>query len=222
MSVHGQRFNDTIPRLFFTVAHTAVIAGVYMYQFGDTRYSAESSSLSPTRCYMLAGMSTVYWLRTVVAGFTLLPRPLGWAEALSVGPFLAVCHGSMVYSQTAADPLQSTTLIAIALYIIGSCFNTGSELQRKRFKANPQNKGKLYTKGLFALTMHPNYFGDILLFSGYALASGNIYTALVPLTMALGFVAQHIPDLDSYLAKRYPEQFPEYSRKTAKLIPGLY
>ena len=40
--------------------------------------------------------------------------------------------------------------------------------------------------------------------------------------MYLGFVYQHIPDLDQYLADRYPGEFPAYSKRTKKLIPFVY
>ena len=53
--------------------------------------------------------------------------------------------------------------MGILLFIIGSYINTYSEIQRKRFKDNPNNKGKLYTLGLFQYARHINYFGDILL-----------------------------------------------------------
>jgi hypothetical protein len=45
-------------------------------------------------------------------------------------------------------------------------FNGLSELQRYRWKRQPQNAGRLYTGGLFAYARHINYFGDQELFTG--------------------------------------------------------
>ena len=47
----------------------------------------------------------------------------------------------------------------VALFLVGSFLETGSELQRKAFKAEAANKGKLYYGGLFSLAQHINYTG---------------------------------------------------------------
>ena len=58
------------------------------------------------------------------------------------------------------------------------------------------NKGRLMTTGLWALTMHANYFGDTLLFTGWTLASSGLAVSwtwwAVPVMTAL-FVFMHIP-----------------------------
>eukprot|EP00494_Astrolonche_serrata_P020197 UN20415 len=52
-------------------------------------------------------------------------------------------------------------------------FNSLAELQRKWWLDRPENEGKLYTQGFFSITRHPNYFGDILIFVGWALLTQN-------------------------------------------------
>ena len=76
------------------------------------------------------------------------------------------------------------TALGVALYIAGSFLNTGSELQRKRWKERPENKGRLFTGGFFRYALHINYFGDEVLFAGYALITGQAWALLVPLLMA--------------------------------------
>ena len=49
----------------------------------------------------------------------------------------------------------------------------GYELHRFAFKARPQNKGRLHTEQLASLSIHPNYFGDLFMFTGMALVIGN-------------------------------------------------
>ena len=90
------------------------------------------------------------------------------------------------------------------------------------WKKDPANKGKLYTRGLFKYAMHINYFGDVLLFSGWALLTTQPWTLLLPLCMALSFIYFHIPGLDQYLATRYGQAFQDYTKRTKKLIPGIY
>ena len=110
----------------------------------------------------------------------------------------------------------------IILFLIGSWINTQSEYTRYIWKKNDNHKGKLYTGGLFRYSMHINYFGDIILFTGLALITQSFSLLIIPLAMALNFIFFIIPRLDKYLATRYGEEFREYSSRTKKLIPGIY
>jgi steroid 5-alpha reductase family enzyme len=43
--------------------------------------------------------------------------------------------------------LSRLDFLAMVLYLVGSYFNTGSEIQRKLWKAQPSSKGRCYTVG---------------------------------------------------------------------------
>ena len=106
--------------------------------------------------------------------------------------------------------------------MVGSYLNSFSEIQRKWWKKNSANKGHCYTEGLFSYAMHINYFGDIVLFTGWALFTYHLFTLALPLLMGIMFVFIHIPPLDHYLSQRYGNEFNEYAKKTKKLIPYIY
>lgn len=57
----------------------------------------------------------------------------------------------------------------VLIFITGLAFETIGDWQLRQFKKDPANKGRLMTKGLWAWTRHPNYFGDCLLWIGLAL-----------------------------------------------------
>ncbi|MDM8555644.1 DUF1295 domain-containing protein [Desulfococcaceae bacterium HSG7] len=111
---------------------------------------------------------------------------------------------------------------SIILYLFGSWLNTYSEYTRYIWKKREINKGWLYTQGLFKYSMHINYFGDIVLFTGLALLTLRFSMLFVPLAMALNFVFFIIPRLDKYLAAKYGDEFKEYAGSTKKFIPGIY
>jgi protein-S-isoprenylcysteine O-methyltransferase Ste14 len=113
-------------------------------------------------------------------------------------------------------------IIGILLYLSGSYINTHSEYYRHAWKLKQENKGRLYTEGLFSLAMHINYFGDIVLFTGLAMITHSLSMFVIPLIMALNFVFFIIPSLDRYLEKKYKDEFKDYSKKTKKLIPMIY
>jgi steroid 5-alpha reductase family enzyme len=90
------------------------------------------------------------------------------------------------------------------------------------WKQQPENRGHLYTAGLFRLCRHPNYLGDLISFSGLALIAGRWVAGVIPAIMLLGFVFVNIPMLDAHLADRYGANFVAYARRTRKLLPYLY
>jgi steroid 5-alpha reductase family enzyme len=100
--------------------------------------------------------------------------------------------------------------------------NSYAELERERWKRRPQNRGRLYTLGLYRFSRHPNYFGDVLSFTGLALLTGRWETLFIPLLMLAGFVFVNIPMLDAHLHEHYGAAFGEYAARTRKLIPFVY
>ncbi|PMD30477.1 hypothetical protein L207DRAFT_549432 [Hyaloscypha variabilis F] len=108
-------------------------------------------------------------------------------------------------------------------YIIGIVSETISETQRKNFKDDPKNAGKLYTNGLFAFARHVNYGSNLVWRVSYAVASGGWIYGLVNVVMfAEQFLGMGVPIMDGYCARRYGIQWIEYKRRVPyKLIPGV-
>ena len=57
--------------------------------------------------------------------------------------------------------LTPLLLIGIGIWLLGFIFETVGDWQLRQFLAKPKNKGKLMTSGLWSLTRHPNYFGEV-------------------------------------------------------------
>ena len=81
------------------------------------------------------------------------------------------------------------------------------------------------TGGLWALTMHANYFGDTLLFTGWTLASSGLAVSwtwwAVPVMTAL-FVFMHIPGLDTSVpCGPLPEGVPQVRRDDGEKVPRI-
>ena len=190
--------------------------------------TVDSRRLTPaTQCpdQTLLVFGVVYVARLYFAMLVLWSRPPDWHEI----PIVYVFFIPSIFYTMARGKVDEcsapVTALAVALYVVGSGFSTIGEYQRYVFKKQPANKGKLMTTGLWALTMHANYFGDTLLFTGWTLASSGLAVSwtwwAVPVMTAL-FVFMHIPGLDEYLADRYPKEFPKYASSTAKFIPYIY
>ena len=134
-------------------------------------------------------------------------------------------------------------MFAFGLGLAGLAVELTSEIQRRSFKKDPANKGKLYTSGLNSLVRHPNYTGFLMSRLGPPLLASGWTAALLMGTFFLydlGGRAANI--LDEYCGKRvsvhvdlrlrvlcvlmivqYGKQWAQYKRKVPRvLIPGLY
>jgi protein-S-isoprenylcysteine O-methyltransferase Ste14 len=85
-----------------------------------------------------------------------------------------------------------------------------------------ENKGHLYTAGLFKHARHINYLGDTILFTGLALVSHKAILLIIPVSMALVFTLILIPLKEYYLKKKYGKEFNEYASRTKRFIPMVY
>ena len=174
------------------------------------------------RACLAVGFS-IYYVRILFTEFAFLKRGVSWSEVFTIAPWLL---GIVLFLGVAggrnAEPFGAVGILGVALFLAGSCTNSYSEYARMQWKQRPENRGKLYTEGLFRLSRHPNYLGDLVLFSGLCMMTGMWITTIVPVLMAAGFVFVNIPVLDSHLHDKYGAKFDDYARRTRKLIPLVY
>jgi len=119
---------------------------------------------------------------------------------------------------------QTPLIVGSTLYAVGIFTETFSEWQRKHFKKDPANKGKVYNGGLFSLARHINYGGYTLWRTGYALACGGwTWGAITAGFFTYNFISGGIPELDLYCSERYGERWQQYKQETPyKLLPYIY
>ena len=131
---------------------------------------------------------------------------------------LPVIYGNTTVQQE----LYIYNIIGIGLWGIGFFFEAYGDYQLKQFKKEPKNKGKLMTHGLWALTRHPNYFGDACMWFGifFIALSGlsGLWIIIGPVLMTffLFFVSGV-----RLLEKKYEgrKDFEEYKKRTHAFIP---
>jgi steroid 5-alpha reductase family enzyme len=98
-----------------------------------------------------------------------------------------------------------------------------------QFRADPANDGGFITTGVWAWSRHPNYFGEIVLWTGVALvASGNLAgSRWVTFVVSPVFVAllltrvSGIPLLEQRSDERWglDEDYEAYKKATPVLVP---
>ena len=73
--------------------------------------------------------------------------------------------------------------IGLALFILGFAIEVMADMEKSAFKANQENKDKFINTGLWARSRHPNYFGEIVLWTGIAVMSFSSLEGLQYLTL---------------------------------------
>jgi protein-S-isoprenylcysteine O-methyltransferase Ste14 len=227
--VHGERETSRLPRTVWVVLHAAQVGVALWILLGGGYavigrwFGATWTAGDPARRAVLAVFAVVLWLRMTLTGLYILQRRFGWNEAAPVIVASAIYQwGFALLGAGARGRFDVLDGIGLALYAIGSAFNTGSELQRRAFKARSENAGKLYRGGLFALTRHPNYFGDTLWGLGWALVTHAGWSAVIVAIEVSGFVFSQIPTLDRYLEAHYGDAYRDWARQTRRFIPFVY
>ena len=149
-----------------------------------------------------------------------------WRSYLTVfllqGALVAVIASPLLAAQAGAAPLGLLDAAGVLLWLVGFVFEAGGDWQLARFKARPENRGKLLTTGLWSWTRHPNYFGDACLWWGYwllAVAAGGWWTVFAPMLMtALIVKVSGVALLEKDLSKSKPG-YAEYVRRTSAFLP---
>lgn len=93
--------------------------------------------------------------------------------------------------------------------------------QLARFKAKPENRGRVMDQGLWRYTRHPNYFGDFLVWwglYGVALAAGAWWTVPSPLVMSFLLMRVSGVTLLEKSLKARPG-YEDYVRRTSAFFP---
>ena len=87
--------------------------------------------------------------------------------------------------------LNSQDAIGILLWIIGFIIESVSDYQKFNFKNNENNINKFCNVGLWSISRHPNYFGEITLWWGIFIISCRIFSPIMyisilsPLTITI-------------------------------------
>ena len=121
--------------------------------------------------------------------------------------------------------------IGLGLWIFGFGFQVLADYQKTKFKSNPSNEGKFITGGLWDLSRHPNYFGEVTLWIGISVIavpvmSGLQYVSLI--SPVFGFLLIYFVSgvrmLEHRSDKKWGEkpEYQEYKRNTPVFFPKLF
>jgi len=153
-----------------------------------------------------------YWLVSFLA-IHLFPTIMVYLGCLALMPILA----------GEGKPFHLMDLIA-AFVLFGSILYAFiADEQLRDFREKPENKGKTIATGLWRLSRHPNYLGEIHTWWGLALfayAAGfeNWWTLIGPVAITTMFLFASIPMIEKRHLEKRPD-YRDYIAGTPMLLP---
>ncbi|MDO5645132.1 MAG: DUF1295 domain-containing protein [Dermabacter sp.] len=133
-----------------------------------------------------------------------------------------------VLSSTPHPSVSAWTIVGVLVWALGFGIEVVADAQKNAFRANEANKGRFITSGLWSVSRHPNYFGEILLWVGVALVAlpaleGWQYVGLIsPVFVAFLLIkVSGIPLLEKRAQERWgeSEEYRAYVARTPVLVP---
>jgi steroid 5-alpha reductase family enzyme len=119
--------------------------------------------------------------------------------------------------------LAGVAAAGLVLWTVGFLFEAVGDWQLQVFKSDPAHRGAVMNRGLWALTRHPNYFGDACVWWGLWLITVNCWWALTTLLSPLLMTYFLVYATGARRTEKYMEGragFDEYKARTAFFIPS--
>ena len=149
------------------------------------------------------------------------------------GMWVFICSSAALVAITtpAGIILNNLFLMGFALFIFGFVFEIIADNQKSVFRSNPSNKDSFITNGLWARSRHPNYFGEITLWTGVTVMSLSSFVGLNFLALLspiftyilLNYISG-VRMLEARGHKKWGEieTYQQYQKQTPKLIPKIF
>ena len=127
--------------------------------------------------------------------------------------------------------MNSIFFIGLLVFILGLSIEIIADYQKTVFRRNIENKDKFITTGLWSLSRHPNYFGEILLWTGIAIMSISSLQGLQYITLispifvyVLLVYISGVRILEAQAEKKWGhlDSFKEYIKNTPRLFFKIF
>ncbi|MEX1669006.1 DUF1295 domain-containing protein [Zhongshania guokunii] len=142
--------------------------------------------------------------------------------------FLILLCAILAMAAENPKPLGLVTVFGFACWLLGMVIESIADVQKRQFRADPNNAGQFIHQGLWAWSRHPNYFGEILVWLGVSIIalpvlSGWQYLGLLsPLFVILVLTkVSGVPLLEASADRRWGGDlsYEQYKAQTPVLIP---
>ncbi len=154
-----------------------------------------------------------WWWKSLFKVFILQALIL-WVTAAPVHSVIAAPDGMT---------LSVFGLIGLALFLAGFAVEWIADAQLAHHRAKASSKGEVLSTGLWAWCRHPNYLGEIIVWTGLAIVaidlSGSLLPIIAPVLIALIIRFVSLPLTEQHLQRTRPE-YAAYAARVPALMPS--
>ena len=146
------------------------------------------------------------------------------------GMWVSLCSACALAGIAKGIIINSYFYFGLAVFLIGFIIEIIADNQKTKFRSDPENKDKFIDSGLWKFSRHPNYMGEILLWSGISIISLSslegmeLATLISPLfTYLLLVYVSGIRILEHNGDKKWGhlDSYKSYKKNTPRLIGFL-
>ena len=153
-----------------------------------------------------------YWVVSFF-GIHLFPALMVFGGTLSIWVVVVHCSGTMNFLD----------ILAILVTGYAIFLETAADRQLRNFMLQNKESGKTLNQGLWGLSRHPNYLGEILFWWGlylFALAANPDFWWVItgPVAITLMFIFASIPMIEKRMMKRQKD-YETYKEMVSMLVP---
>ena len=116
-------------------------------------------------------------------------------------------------------------IVGVVLFVAGLFLRWWAIITLGRFftvDVTIEKDHELIERGPFRIVRHPSYTGVLMAFAGFALSLGN-WAALLVILLPIGAAFVHRMNVEeNALSGALGRQYPDYMRRTKRLVPFIY
>ncbi|KAI8496274.1 hypothetical protein Bbelb_261150 [Branchiostoma belcheri] len=149
----------------------------------------------------------------------------------AVWVFITLLPTLILNAKTRDRSLGFQDYLGWTIWTVGLLLEAVADYQKSVFKADPENSGKFIQSGLWSISQHPNYLGEISLWLGLYITAAGVMSGWEHISVVSPvFVAflllkvSGVPLLDELGMKRWGNNpaYVAYRQRTAVLVPFVW
>ena len=146
-----------------------------------------------------------------------------WVVICSLCALTAVSNG--------VTEVESIFYLGLIVFLGGFTIEVIADNQKTKFRATPENANKFITTGLWSISRHPNYFGEVVLWTGIAIMSlpylegVQYWTLISPIfSFLLIYFISGVRMLETRANLKWGEniEYQSYVKKTPEFFPKIF
>ncbi len=160
---------------------------------------------------MLKEKNPKLWWVTNLMGINLFPTLIVFA-----------CMIPAYYIVEYGDRVTMLGVLGLLMCLTAVFFQMTADAEMRKFRAG-KKPGEHIETGLWRLSRHPNYFGEVLFWWGvWVMQMGAVpeiwMTAMAPVAMTGMFIFISIPMMETHIAEKCPA-YADYQKRVSMLVP---